>query len=63
MVENPLSNARDAGYIGSFPGLGGSCGGGNGNPIQYSCMKNPVDRGAWWIIVHGDPKNRTQLSD
>ena len=63
MVENPLVSAGDAGDMGSFPGLGGSCGEGNSNPIQYSCMKNPVDRGAWWIIVHGDPKNRTQLSD
>ena len=63
MVENPLVYTGDAGDMGSFPRLGGSCGEGNSNPIQYSCIKNPVDREAWWIIVHGDPKNRIQLSD
>ena len=43
-------NARD---IGSVPGLGISTGEGNGNPLQYSCLGNPVDRGAWWATVHG----------
>ena len=36
---------------------------GNGNPLQYSCLENPVDRGAWWVTVHGVTKSWTQLSD
>ena len=40
-----------------------SPGEGNGNPLQYSCLENPMDRGAWWATVHGVAKNRTQLSD
>ena len=36
---------------------------GNGNPLQYSCLENPMDRGAWWAVVHGVTKSRTQLSD
>ena len=43
------SNARD---LGSIPGLGRSSGGGNGNPLQYSCLKSPMDRKAWWAVVH-----------
>ena len=43
----------DAGDMGSIPGSGRFPGGGNGNPIQYSCLGNPKDRGAWWNIVHG----------
>ena len=50
MVKNPLANAGDPG---SISGLGGSPGIGNGNPLQYSCLKNSMDRGAWWTIVHG----------
>ena len=50
MVKNPLANAGD---VGSVPGLGRSPGGGNGNPLQYSCLGNPMDRGAWWATVHG----------
>ena len=42
-------------------GLGGSPGEGHGNSLQYSCLENPVDRGAWWAIVHGVAKNQTQL--
>ena len=42
--------------MGSTPGSGRSPGGGNGNPLQYSCLKNPTDRGAWWAIVHGVTK-------
>ena len=52
MVKNPPVNAghkRD----GSIPGLGRSPGGGNDNPLQYSCLENLVDRGAWWATVHG----------
>ena len=45
-------NARDVGDTGSIPGLGRSPGGGHGNPLQYSCLVNLMDRGAWWTIVH-----------
>ena len=51
-------DTRDAGRI---PGLGRSLGGGNGNPLQYSCLKNFMDRGAWQVIGHGLAKSRTQL--
>ena len=50
MVKNLLANARNSG---SIPGLGRFPGGGNGNPLQYSCLGNPLDRGAWWATVHG----------
>ena len=53
MVKNPSANAGDAGDTGSIPGQGRSPGGGNGNPLQYSCLRNPKDRGAWLAIVHG----------
>ena len=42
-----------AGDVGSIPGSGRSSGGGNGNPLQYTCLENPMDRGAWWATVHG----------
>ena len=48
---------------GSIPGLERSPGEGNGNPLQYSCLENPMDGGAWWATVHGVAKSRTQLSD
>ena len=51
------------GDLGSIPGSGRSPGEGNGNPLQYSCLENPVDRGAWWATVHRVAKSRTQLSD
>ena len=53
----------NAGDQGSIPGLGRSPGEGNGSPLQYSCMENPMDRGAWQAIVHGVVKSRTRLSD
>ena len=53
-------NARDPS---SIPGSGRSSGEGNGNPLQYSCLENPTDGGAWWATVHGVAKSRTQLSD
>ena len=56
-------SACDVGDPGLIPGLGRSPGEGNGNPLQYSCLENPMDRGAWWAIVHGVPKSRTRLSD
>ena len=49
--------------LGSIPGSGRSSGEGNGNPLQYSCLENPMDRGAWWATVHGVSKSRTRLSD
>ena len=57
-------SACNAGALGSVPGLGRSPGGGNGNPRQYSCLENPMHRGAWWaaVIVHGVPKTQTRLA-
>ena len=52
---------RNVGDLGSVPGLGRSPGGGHGNPLQYSCLENPMDRGAWGAIVHGAAKSWTQL--
>ena len=46
-------SAYNAGHLGSIPGLGRSPGEGNGNPLQCSCLENPMDRGAWWATVHG----------
>ena len=48
--------------MGSVSGLGRSSGGADGNPLQYSCLGNPMDRGAWWATVHGVTKSWTQLS-
>ena len=56
-------SACSAGDGGSVPGSGRSPGEGNGNPLQYSCLGNPTDRGAWWATVRGDAKSRTQLSN
>ena len=53
------SNAGDVGDTASIPGLGRSPGEGNGNPLQYSCLENPKDRGAWLATVHGVAKNQT----
>ena len=50
MVKNPLANPGDTG---SIPGLGSSPGEGNVNPLEYSCLENPMDRGARWATVHG----------
>ena len=58
--EKSACNAGDTGLI---PGLGRSCGEGNGYPLQYSCLGNSRDRGAWQDTVHGVAKSRTQLSD
>ena len=51
----------NAGNVNSIPGLERSPGGGHGNPLQYSCLKNPMDRGAWWATVHGVPKCQTSI--
>ena len=48
-----LESASIAGDTGSIPGSGRSPGGGNGNPLQYSCLENPMDIGAWWATIHG----------
>ena len=56
-------SACNVGDLGSIPGLGRSPGEGNGNPLQYSCLENPMDRGAWWATVHGVAKSRTRLND
>ena len=56
MVENLPANAGDIRDAGSIPGLGRSSGGGHGNPFQYSCLENPMDRGAQWATVHGVAK-------
>ena len=59
-VVNPPANSGD---VGSVPGLGKSPGEGNGNPLQYSCLENPMDRGAWWATVHWVTKSWTRLND
>ena len=56
MVKNLL-----AGDVGSIPGLGRSSGRGHGNPLQCSCLENPMDKGAWWATVHGVIKSQTRL--
>ena len=53
VVKNPPANAGEAGDAGSIPESGRSPGEGNGNPLQYSCLENPMDRGAWWATVYG----------
>ena len=60
VVKNPPANAGD---MGSIAGSGRSPGGGNGNLLQYSCLGNPRDSGAWWAAVHGVTKSRTRLND
>ena len=57
------ASACNEGDSGSIPGLERSPGEGNGNPLQYSCLKNSMDRGAWWVTVHGVTKSWTRLSD
>ena len=57
VVKNLPANARDTGDVGLIFGLGRSPGEGNGNPHQHSCLGNLMDRGAWWVTVHGVTKN------
>ena len=57
------ASARNAGDLGLIPGSGRSPGEGNGKPLQYSCLENPMDGGAWCATVHGVAKGRTQLSN
>ena len=58
VLRNLPANAGDPRDLGLIPGSGRSLGGGHGNPLQYSCLENPVDRGASWAIVHGVAKSR-----
>ena len=58
VVKNLPANAGDARDLDSIPGLERSLEVGNGNPLQYSCLKNPMDRGAWWAIIHGIQRAR-----
>ena len=57
------ASACNAGDLGLIPGSGRSPGEGNGNPLQYSCLENPMDGGAWWATVHGVAKSWTRLSN
>ena len=61
MVKNPPANTGGMRDKGPIPGLGGSPGGGHGNPLLYSCLENPMDRGAWRAAVHGVAKSRNDL--
>ena len=61
VVNNPPANAGDARDVGSLPESGGSSGIRNGNPLQYSCLENSIDKGAWRATVHGVKKRWTQL--
>ena len=58
MVKNPPANAGDTRDAGSIPESGRSPGGGNGNLFQYSCLENPMNRGAWWATGHGTQRVR-----
>ena len=60
VVKNSPANAGDIRDAGSIPGSGRSLGGGHGNPLQYSCLEKPMDRGAWWATVHGVEKSRSR---
>ena len=59
-VKASACNAGDPGLI---PGSGRSSGEGNGTPVQYSCLENPMEEGPWWATVHGVTKSQTRLSD
>ena len=62
-VSQVSQMVKNAGDRGSVPGLGRSPGEENGNPLQYSCLENSMDKGVWWATVHGVKKSQTQLSD
>ena len=61
VVKNPPVNVRDIRDVGSIPGLGRSLGGEHGNPIQYSCLENPMERGTWKAMIHRVLKSWTRL--
>ena len=62
LVKNPPANAGGSRDVGLIPGLGGSLGEANGNPLQSSCLENSMDRRAWQVTVHGMAKSQTQMS-
>ena len=62
VAKNLPTNAGGAGHMSSIPGSERSPGRGNGNPFQYSCLGNPLDRGAWWAKVHGITRVRHNLA-
>ena len=62
MVNNLPASVGDTGEVGSIPGSGSSPGEGNGNPLQYSCLENLMDSGAWQATIHGVTKSRMRLS-
>ena len=61
--KDPLANARDIRDVGSIPGVGRSSAARNGNPLQFTCLENPMDRRAWWATVHGVANEARQDSD
>ena len=61
VVKSPPAKTGDIREAGSIPGSGRSPGGGDSNPLQYSCLENPMDRGAWWAIIHRVAKSQTRL--
>ena len=61
VIKNPPVNAGDSGDVSSIPGSRKSPGEGNGNPLQYSCLENPRDGGAWWAAIYGVAQSRTRL--
>ena len=63
IIKNLPVKTGDSGEVGSIPELGKSPGEGNGNLFQYSCLENPMDRGAWQVTVQGVTKSQTQMSD
>ena len=63
VVKNPPANTGDKRDMGSIPASGKSPEGGHGNPLQFSCLKNSMDRGAWQATVHGVAKSRKQMSN
>ena len=63
VIKNSPANAGEVRDIYSTPGSGISPGEGNGNPLQYSCLENPMDGRAWWATIHGVTKSRTRLSE
>ena len=62
VIKNPPAKTGDIRHLGLIPGSGRSLGGGNGNPLQYSCLEDSMDRGAWRATVQGVTKSRTQMS-
>ena len=63
MVKNLPANVEEVRDVGLIHESGRSPGGGNSNPLQYSCLENPMDEGAWWAAVYGVAQSRTRLSD